>query len=74
MKVCVIGTGYVGLTTGLCLAYVGHDVCCLDVDTDKIDSLRHGRPTIYEPGIQELILTNQVLGRLSFSGDISEAS
>ncbi len=71
MKVCVIGTGYVGLTTGLCLAYVGHDVCCFDVDTDKIDSLRHGRPTIYEPGIREMLAT--VFDRVRFTENASEA-
>src|SRR3954468_8346215 len=71
MKVCVIGTGYVGLTTGLCLAYVGHDVCCIDVDTSKIELLRHGIPTIHEPGIQELLET--VAGRVHFTEDISEA-
>src|SRR5258706_1041214 len=71
MKVCVIGTGYVGLTTGLCLAYVGHDVCCFDVDTNKIDSLRHGRPTIYEPGIREMLA--MVSDRVRFTEDASEA-
>ena len=71
MKVCVIGTGYVGLTTGLCLAYVGHDVCCFDVDTNKIDSLRHGIPTIYEPGIREMLAT--VSDRVHFTENASEA-
>jgi len=71
MKVCVIGTGYVGLTTGLCLAYIGHDVCCLDVDANKIDSLRQGIPTIYEPGIRELLA--MVSDRIRFTDDASEA-
>src|SRR5258706_9043508 len=71
MKVCVIGTGYVGLTTGLCLAYIGHDVCCLDVDANKVDSLRQGIPTIYEPGIRELLAA--VSDRIRFTDDASEA-
>jgi UDPglucose 6-dehydrogenase len=70
MNVCVIGTGYVGLTTGLCLAYVGHEVYCVDVDSSKIDRLRKGMPTIHEPGLLELLLA--VRKRLHFTTCISE--
>jgi UDPglucose 6-dehydrogenase len=49
MKIAVIGTGYVGLTTGVCLAYIGHEVTCLDVDAAKIAELKSGRIPIYEP-------------------------
>src|SRR5258708_34590441 len=71
MKVCIIGTGYVGLTTGLCLAYVGHEVSCVDVDASKIDSLRRGVPTIHEPGLKEMLAS--VSGRLHFTESLSEA-
>jgi UDPglucose 6-dehydrogenase len=74
MFVCVVGSGYVGLVTGTCLAEIGHNVVCIDVDEQKIARLKQSQVPIYEPGIQELILTNQALGRLSFSGDISDAA
>src|SRR5436190_6926621 len=74
MFVCVVGSGYVGLVTGTCLAEIGHNVICIDVDEQKIARLKQSQVPIYEPGIQELILTNQALGRLSFSGDISDAA
>lgn len=70
MNVCVIGTGYVGLTTGLCLAYVGHDVICVDVDSSKVDCLCKGTPTIHEPGLQDLLLA--VRERVRFTTSISE--
>ncbi len=55
MKVCIIGTGYVGLTTGACLAFLGHKVSCIDADTAKIECLRAGKTPIYEPHLEELI-------------------
>src|SRR5262245_39923220 len=55
MKVGIIGTGYVGLTTGVALAYLGHKVFCLDVDESKIDQLRKGKSPIYEPYLEELL-------------------
>ncbi|WP_250035463.1 UDP-glucose dehydrogenase family protein [Paractinoplanes maris] len=55
MKVCVVGTGYVGLTTGVSLAFLGHEVTCVDLDQEKVDMLRGGRCPIYEPGMEELL-------------------
>ena len=57
-RVTVVGTGYVGLIQGVCLADVGHDVICVDIDADKIERLRSGEPTIYEPGLDELLQRN----------------
>ncbi|CAN0619161.1 UDP-glucose 6-dehydrogenase [Burkholderia multivorans] len=73
MKITIIGTGYVGLVTGACLAEIGHDVFCLDVDPRKIDILNDGGMPIHEPGLQEIITRNCAAGRLRFSTDI-EAS
>jgi len=58
MKVCVIGTGYVGLVTGVCLAEIGHDVICVDKDGSKIASLRQGKIPIFEEGLEELVKSN----------------
>jgi UDPglucose 6-dehydrogenase len=55
MKVCIIGTGYVGLTTGACLAFLGHEVTCVDTDTAKVDRLRAGKTPIYEPYLEDLL-------------------
>lgn len=55
MKVAILGTGYVGLTTGVCLAYVGHEVACVDTDVSKIEKLKNGEIPIYEPGLKELL-------------------
>jgi UDPglucose 6-dehydrogenase len=55
MKVCIVGTGYVGLTTGACLAFLGHDVTCIDTDATKIESLRTGKVPIYEPYLEDLL-------------------
>jgi UDPglucose 6-dehydrogenase len=73
MRVGVIGTGYVGLVVGACLADAGNDVICADVDGGKIDGLRQNRIPIYEPGLEELVVRNQDDGRLRFTTDIAEA-
>ncbi|GAU02481.1 UDP-glucose dehydrogenase family protein [Burkholderia stabilis] len=73
MKITIIGTGYVGLVTGSCLAEIGHDVFCLDVDPRKIDILNNGGMPIHEPGLLDIIARNRAAGRLRFSTDI-EAS
>jgi UDPglucose 6-dehydrogenase len=74
MKVSIIGTGYVGLVTGACLAEVGNDVLCLDVDRRKIDRLRGGEIPIYEPGLKEIVQANVASGRLAFTTDAKESA
>ena len=71
MKVTIIGSGYVGLVTGACLAELGNQVFCLDVDQKKIDILNHGGVPIYEPGLKEMITRNKEAGRIVFSTDIA---
>ncbi len=73
MKVTFVGTGYVGLVTGTCFAEVGNEVVCVDVDQSKIDGLKVGKLPIYEPGLEELVLSNQEKGRLSFTTDLDSA-
>lgn len=73
MKVTIIGTGYVGLVTGACLAEVGNDVLCLDLDPKKIEILRGGGIPIYEPGLKAMVQRNVAAGRLSFTTDIEES-
>ncbi len=73
MKICVIGTGYVGLVVGTCLAEMGNDVICVDNDTEKLDQLKNGIIPIYEPGLEELIKSNVQENRLNFSTDLSSA-
>ena len=73
MKITVIGTGYVGLVTGTCLAEVGNDVLCLDLDAAKIETLKSGTIPIHEPGLQDLVRSNAAAGRLRFSTDVQEA-
>jgi UDPglucose 6-dehydrogenase len=72
-KICVIGTGYVGLVTGVCFADLGNDVTCLDVDPERIEKLRQGIMPIYEPGLEEIVLQNVHSGRLKFSLDYHES-
>lgn len=69
MKVAIFGTGYVGLTTGTCLAELGNHVTCVDVDTTKIDMLRCSETPFFEPDLSELVLKNAKAGRLSFTTD-----
>ena len=71
MKVCVIGTGYVGLTTGAVFADLGNDVVCVDNVKEKIDSLNKGIMPIYEPGLEEMVHRNKKDGRLIFTTDIA---
>lgn len=73
MRITIVGTGYVGLVTGTCLADCGNHVCCLDVDPAKIDTLKSGKSTIYEPGLEELLVQNSRAGRLTFTTDYKEA-
>jgi len=74
MKVSVIGTGYVGLVTGTCLAEVGNDVLCLDVDANKINILKQGGIPIFEPGLEDMVRRNVEAGRLRFTTDVAESA
>jgi UDPglucose 6-dehydrogenase len=73
MRVTMIGTGYVGLVSGVCFADFGHDVTCIDKDASKIDRLKNGVMPIYEPGLEELVKDNVAEGRLTFDTDAREA-
>ena len=72
MKIAMVGSGYVGLVSGACLADFGHEVACIDKDTSKIERLRKGVMPIYEPGLEALVEANVKAGRLSFTTDLAE--
>jgi len=73
VKIVIVGSGYVGLVTGVCLADFGHEVVCVDKDEAKIRSLKQGMVPIYEPGLAELVQVNLAAGRLAFSTNLSDA-
>src|ERR671910_746792 len=73
MKIAVVGTGYVGLVAGACLAESGNDVVCIDKDDAKVRMLRRGKMPIYEPGLEELVRRNRQEGRLTFTTGLPKA-
>ncbi|MGE3831257.1 MAG: UDP-glucose/GDP-mannose dehydrogenase family protein, partial [Parvibaculaceae bacterium] len=73
MRIAVVGSGYVGLVSGACLADFGHEVICVDSDPTKIESLRRFEIPIYEPGLEELVRSNVTASRLSFTTDLADA-
>ena len=73
MRVTIFGTGYVGLVTGTCLADVGHDVVCIDIDAAKVEGLNRGVIPIYEPGLEAMVKANHAAGRLHFTTDAAVA-
>jgi UDPglucose 6-dehydrogenase len=72
MKITVVGTGYVGLVTGTCFAETGNNVTCVDIDQAKVEKLKSGKVTIYEPGLELLFERNLKQGRLAFTTDLKE--
>ncbi len=73
MKLSIFGTGYVGLVTGACLAEVGHNVVCIDIDQGKVDRLNQGQLPIWEPGLDAIVARNVGEGRLRFTTDVARA-
>lgn len=73
MNLAIIGTGYVGLTTGTCFAEVGHNVVCVDNNRNKVEMLREGKVPIFEPDLEDMIVSNSSAGRLSFTTDLAKA-
>ncbi len=73
MRIAMIGTGYVGLVSGACLSEFGHEVVCIDKDAGKVETLKAGGIPIYEPGLDDVVKTNAVAGRLSFTTDLKAA-
>jgi len=72
MDICIVGTGFVGLVTGACLAAIGHRVVCVDDDLEKIATLKQGQMPIVEPGLDNLVTRNRLEGRLSFTTDLKK--
>jgi UDPglucose 6-dehydrogenase len=72
MRVCVIGTGYVGLVTGVCLSHIGHDVICVDNNEEKVKLMQSGQSPIYEPGLSELMQSSSASGKLHFTSDLAK--
>src|SRR5690625_1604181 len=73
MRIAMIGTGYVGLVSGVCLSDFGHDVVCVDTAAAKIEKLKRGEVPIYEPGLEALLARNMEAGRLQFTTDTAAA-
>jgi UDPglucose 6-dehydrogenase len=71
MRVCTIGTGYVGLVTGACLAHIGHDVICVDNNLAKVELMQSGKSPIYEPGLSEIMQSAMTAGKLKFTTDLA---
>jgi UDPglucose 6-dehydrogenase len=72
MRVCVIGTGYVGLVTGVCLSHIGHDVICVDNNEEKVKLMQSGQSPIFEPGLSELMQSSTASGKLYFTSDLAK--
>ena len=72
MRVCVIGTGYVGLVTGVCLSHIGHEVICVDNNEEKVKLMQSGQSPIYEPGLSELMQSSAASGKLTFTTDLAK--
>ena len=73
MKICMIGTGYVGLVSGVCFSELGNTVYCVDKDKSKIELLNNGNVPIYEPGLEEILKKNFIQNRLIFTTDLKMA-
>ena len=73
MKITVFGSGYVGLVTAACFSEIGHEVCCVDIDQNKIAKLKQGKVDIFEPGLEEMVLRNQKKQRLKFTFNLEQA-
>ncbi|HEU4365496.1 MAG TPA: 2-dehydropantoate 2-reductase N-terminal domain-containing protein, partial [Candidatus Krumholzibacteria bacterium] len=72
-RICMIGTGYVGLVSGACLADFGHTVTCVDIDVARIEALGRGEIPIYEPGLKDVVARNVASERLFFTTDLPDA-